>query len=347
MYEYEERYKSVQELKAQGLGIKPIQRELGMGRNTVRVYYYATNPEELKSKRKSTPRRVYTECRTCGEAFERPRRSAKCSACQARRRAISAQYDALLAKQGNQCGICQRPETKTARFGNTRKLSVDERHGALLCGACINLLGFFQHDPDLLDAASAYLSEHSTTKNPWQQPAEAVQDPDEHLAERTRQVIEWRSEGVYFKEIGRRLGVSKQRAVQIWQRTQAAAPLVRTCWCGNAIPERAESGRPRHACSDEHARRSGNPSAAPNIWYAEQLAQQDGKCAICRQPETIRDGRNDVLKELAADHNHTTGAYRALLCGRCNTGLGQASEDPAIFAAASNYTRAGQAGKAA
>lgn len=48
--------------------------------------------------------------------------------------------------------------------------------------------------------------------------------------------------------------------------------------------------------------------------YAEMLAQQDGKCAICR----------DVpRRDLHIDHCHATGAVRGLLCNRCNTGLGQ------------------------
>lgn len=49
--------------------------------------------------------------------------------------------------------------------------------------------------------------------------------------------------------------------------------------------------------------------------YAEMLAAQDGRCAICRkQPRRRR---------LAVDHDHFTGKPRGLLCYLCNKNLGQ------------------------
>lgn len=51
------------------------------------------------------------------------------------------------------------------------------------------------------------------------------------------------------------------------------------------------------------------------------LAEQDDKCAICRQTE-ISYGRSGVIKNLAVDHDKETGKIRGLLCQRCNTGIG-------------------------
>lgn len=48
--------------------------------------------------------------------------------------------------------------------------------------------------------------------------------------------------------------------------------------------------------------------------YDAMFEQQGGVCAIC---SAAPNG-----KRLAVDHNHTTGAVRALLCGPCNTALG-------------------------
>lgn len=48
--------------------------------------------------------------------------------------------------------------------------------------------------------------------------------------------------------------------------------------------------------------------------YQNILAIQGGCCAICRRsPDKIKPKRN-----LAVDHNHTTGEIRGLLCYRCN-----------------------------
>lgn len=49
--------------------------------------------------------------------------------------------------------------------------------------------------------------------------------------------------------------------------------------------------------------------------YVRIAAEQDGRCAICRR--TPKPGKN-----LTIDHDHETGAVRALLCVRCNTIVG-------------------------
>lgn len=51
--------------------------------------------------------------------------------------------------------------------------------------------------------------------------------------------------------------------------------------------------------------------------YEEILASQGGVCAIC--------GRSPIgmKKSLAVDHSKMYGYNRGLLCGACNTGIGQ------------------------
>jgi hypothetical protein len=56
------------------------------------------------------------------------------------------------------------------------------------------------------------------------------------------------------------------------------------------------------------------------------LAAQAGVCAIC-----LRAPAGHV------DHDHETGAVRALLCFNCNGGLGQFKDDPAVLRAAADY----------
>jgi hypothetical protein len=56
------------------------------------------------------------------------------------------------------------------------------------------------------------------------------------------------------------------------------------------------------------------------------LRKQGGVCAICR-----------VAPAAHVDHDHATGAVRALLCFNCNGGLGQFKDDPDVLRAAAEY----------
>jgi len=56
------------------------------------------------------------------------------------------------------------------------------------------------------------------------------------------------------------------------------------------------------------------------------LADQGGSCAICRTAPAVH-----------VDHDHETGAVRALLCFNCNGGLGQFRDDPVVLRAAADY----------
>jgi hypothetical protein len=60
--------------------------------------------------------------------------------------------------------------------------------------------------------------------------------------------------------------------------------------------------------------------------YADLYNNQEGVCAICRLREAT-----------CIDHNHETGLVRALLCRRCNTGIGQFGDDPELLALAIDY----------
>jgi len=74
--------------------------------------------------------------------------------------------------------------------------------------------------------------------------------------------------------------------------------------------------------------------------YQLLLADQGGVCAICGEPETVRQANGDDVKPLAVDHCHTTEVVRGLLCNGCNTGLGLFKDDPSILMAAVTYLQA-------
>jgi hypothetical protein len=70
--------------------------------------------------------------------------------------------------------------------------------------------------------------------------------------------------------------------------------------------------------------------------YDRMLFEQDGVCAICRQPETRRGSGGD-LRRLSVDHDHRTGAVRQLLCGRCTSVTWAVEESPGLLDAVRRY----------
>jgi len=71
--------------------------------------------------------------------------------------------------------------------------------------------------------------------------------------------------------------------------------------------------------------------------YDRMSVEQDGKCAICGNPETSMTAVGDRARKLAIDHCHTGGRVRALLCGLCNKGLGCFLDSPDLLRAAALY----------
>lgn len=72
--------------------------------------------------------------------------------------------------------------------------------------------------------------------------------------------------------------------------------------------------------------------------YDVMLTQQDGKCAICKVPES-----EQFKAVFHVDHCHLTGRVRGLLCRGCNHILGTVKDDPAILRQAIAYLERPQA----
>ena len=70
-------------------------------------------------------------------------------------------------------------------------------------------------------------------------------------------------------------------------------------------------------------------------WYELMLREQQGLCASCRRPETIK--LRGKTKRLCVDHNHKTQFVRGLLCSGCNAALGLLDEDPLRIRALVEY----------
>lgn len=63
----------------------------------------------------------------------------------------------------------------------------------------------------------------------------------------------------------------------------------------------------------------------------EQFLKQGKKCAICRTDVPNMKGT------WFADHDHTTKKFRGVLCGRCNSVLGYALDNPSVLIHAALY----------
>ena len=59
--------------------------------------------------------------------------------------------------------------------------------------------------------------------------------------------------------------------------------------------------------------------------YLELLKEQNGRCAICKNPESFK--LFGKIRSLVVDHNHNTKKIRGLLCSACNTAIGLLKED--------------------
>ena len=73
--------------------------------------------------------------------------------------------------------------------------------------------------------------------------------------------------------------------------------------------------------------------------YAELLADQNGRCAICwRTPAEVGHKTiNGRVKRLAVDHDKETGLIRGLLCSDCNQAIGLLRHCPDFLRSAITY----------
>lgn len=71
--------------------------------------------------------------------------------------------------------------------------------------------------------------------------------------------------------------------------------------------------------------------------YEAMVREQDDRCAICGTGEKgVARGR---VRYWSVDHDHETGAIRALLCQKCNALLGLAKDDFTVLERAIEYLK--------
>lgn len=115
--------------------------------------------------------------------------------------------------------------------------------------------------------------------------------------------------------------------------------------CGRALAREWHRKNPERSRATAAAWKAANPEQVDKVTrrarlraygltpecYDEMFALQGGCCAICDKPQ------DEQSRRMAVDHNHATGAVRALLCLSCNQAIGRLQEDPARMRMAARY----------
>lgn len=70
--------------------------------------------------------------------------------------------------------------------------------------------------------------------------------------------------------------------------------------------------------------------------YQEMSKRQNGKCAICNNPESKK-RKDGTPCALSVDHCHKSGRVRKLLCDACNRGIGLLNDNPELLLKAASY----------
>lgn len=71
--------------------------------------------------------------------------------------------------------------------------------------------------------------------------------------------------------------------------------------------------------------------------WKRMYADQEGSCAICKTAIQKPLGRGNEQYDAHVDHCHTSGKVRALLCSKCNRGLGLFLDSAESLRAAADY----------
>lgn len=271
---------------------------------------YCSTAHRPSSYQRKYPQRPYVPREASPEQLERERVL----------REYRTQRDELTTQFGTVCGVCGESESLNRELCINLWPATNQVRG-MICNGCNQMLGHAGEDLVLLTAAAAYLRRHrelhATTSNPYERFQTRPRNVPSRVLARTGDVLAWRNDGMTFKEMGRRLGVTRQRATQLWEAAQSA--VVVTCWCGEPIPLTTRAGTPDTFCRPEHVAHGSGLLALSQ--FKEMVDAQDGKCAICL----------DVPSLLNVDHDHETGRVRELLCSRCNKMLGAGKDDAHVF----------------
>lgn len=148
----------------------------------------------------------------------------------------------------------------------------------------------------------------------WTFVADVGDRPEKHRLKRINELLPWGKDNFYWRPPNLDIDCSTREGRNAYARAYRAA---------NPELYRDKHMRKRYGATLE--------------WYNAKLAEQDGACAICKQPETAIARKTGLPRELAIDHCHASNGLRGLLCSNCNMGLGSFKDNPQLLRAAIIY----------
>lgn len=147
----------------------------------------------------------------------------------------------------------------------------------------------------------------------WKFAADIPDKPEKSNASRKDQSLPWSKENFYWKEFTPNSEDEKLYAIERRKQARAANP---------------------DYYADVDLRRKYGVTLE---WHRKKLFDQNGVCAICSKPETVK--IKGKLIAMPVDHDHATGKPRGLLCTKCNRALGLFLDDPEILQKAILYLK--------
>ena len=147
---------------------------------------------------------------------------------------------------------------------------------------------------------------------------------------------EWRNDFWAFVRV-----INSKPAGHTLRRPNELLPLSPDNW------EWKESTPSKDKAAYQREWRSKNPERVKNAdlkktygitleQYEAMMAEQNGVCAICKQPENTKD-KDGGPRGMPVDHCHTTGKVRGLLCTPCNRALGMFKDSTENLQSAIDY----------
>lgn len=145
--------------------------------------------------------------------------------------------------------------------------------------------------------------------------------------------------GATYEEIAKTTGIGSSHLTRILHREQVRPETIQKNRDSMFILPGQLKVRSKKECAREYYLLSTYGMSARQ--YDSIFKAQGGRCALCGNPEEELTDSGRV-RNLSIDHNHQTGAFRSLLCQRCNHGLGHFRDDIALLEKAITYLKSFQ-----
>jgi putative ubiquitin-RnfH superfamily antitoxin RatB of RatAB toxin-antitoxin module len=138
-----------------------------------------------------------------------------------------------------------------------------------------------------------------------------VYQRNKDYAEKNRDRLKKYRQDIYYADVE----ASRKKACDNMKKFRERNPEAHKAIAKRSREKRSAIGEDQACKRRIHLR---NTYGITDADYERMMESQGRVCAICRKPETRKDGRTGKFCHLAVDHSHKTGKLRQLLCAKCN-----------------------------